>query len=357
MAEAASIAAASQPALAWWAVVETVKAVAGAAYVVYRTRSRRDFIFCLNAISIALVLQAGLGVAQYLTSSPLGLTFSGIAWGNTLEGGSYLRASGTFPHPQMLAMYVGLFLPLLVVTALLPQPVALRIGRAVGVLAGSVALVLTFSRMGWLAAGTGAVLVVMATSLTRRHTRQVVRAVVVLLLVAVATVPMWATIARNLTLERAGSELDIIADLYRVAFAMIWAHPLEGVGLNNFSFVMLPYDRTGIAMFYPAPVHNLFVLALAEMGPLGLVGLVAVIAVPAIALWRARRRLDHEGRCLATGLFGGLLVFCLLSLTSWTYYSVQTSVWLFLGMALAAARGGLDNREPLISTERPYQRT
>jgi O-antigen ligase len=192
--------------------------------------------------------------------------------------------------------------------------------------------------MAWLACGVGAVLVVMATSLNRRHAGQIVRASAVLLLVVAGTVPLWSTLARSFTLERSGSGFDVIAELYRVAFNMIAAHPLDGVGINNFSFVMTQYDRTGIAMFIAAPVHNLYVLTLAEMGPLGLMGLIAVIAVPAAALWRARRRLDHEGRCIVAGLLGGLLVFLLLGVTGWTYYIIQAPVWFFVGMALAASR-------------------
>jgi O-antigen ligase len=355
-AEVVSVSAASQPALAWWAVVETGKAVAGAAYVVYRTRSRRDFEYCLKALSIALALQAGLAIAQFVTGSTLGLTFSGVEWGNTLEGGEYLRASGTFPHPQMLAMYMGMFLPLLIAIALLHQPLGARAVRVAGVVAGSVVLILTFSRMGWLAAATGAVFVVMATSLTRRHSRNIVRAAGVFLLAVVATIPVWGLIGRNLVIERVGSELDVIVDLYRVASNMIARHPLAGVGINNFSFVMFQYDKTGIVTFYPAPVHNLFMLALAEMGPLGFLGLIAMIAVPAMMLWRARRRVDDEGRCYVSGLLGGLLVFCLLSLTGWTYYNIQTAVWFFIGTAMAAVRGGLDSREHRLPPHRPAGR-
>jgi len=363
LAEIASVAAASQRALAWWAVVETAKAVAAAAYLVHRTRSRNDFRFCLNAVSLAVVLQSAVGMAQFLTGSTLGVTFSGLAWGDMLEGGSYLRASGTFPHPQMLAMYVCMFLPLFVAAGVLRERPAIRAGRVLALLAAAVALILTFSRMGWLAGGIGSVLVVFTTSLSRRYRRQVVRVGAALLLILLVTIPLWATIARNFTVERAGSELNIIADLYRVAFNMIRAHPLDGIGINNFSFVIQQYDTTGISSFYAAPVHNLFVLAFAEMGLLGGLGFATVMAVPAIGLWRARRRLDHEGRCLATGLLGGLLAFAVLSLTGWTYYSIQTPVWFFLGMALSAATGGLDiaeRRTPatgITSEKRPSQRT
>ena len=336
-AEVISILAASQRTLAWWAAVETVKAVLGAAYVVYRTRSRLDLEFCFNALSIAVVLQAGIVVAQFVTSSTLGVTFSGVEWASTLEGGAYVRGSGTFAHPQMLAMYIGVFLPLLVALTLRPQPFRVWVFRGAVAVSGSVAFILTFSRIGWLAVGITLPAVVATFVFSRTHGHFRARAAVFLCLLLIAAVPTWPLIQRNLTIDRIGSDLDIAGDLYRTALKMILSRPLAGVGIDNFSFVMPIYDETGISSSYPAPVHNLFVLALAETGPLGLAGLLGAIGAPAIALWRTRRRLglDDEGQHYVTGLLGGLLVFFVLSLTGWTYYTIQPQVWCFLGTALA----------------------
>ena len=48
-------------------------------------------------------------------------------------------------------------------------------------------------------------------------------------------------------------------------------HPLVGVGLNNFEQVMGPYQKYGI-IFFNNPVHNLYLLYLAETGIIGFIG-------------------------------------------------------------------------------------
>jgi putative inorganic carbon (hco3(-)) transporter len=337
VAEGLSVLSATQRDLALWGVVETAKAVAGAAYVVYRTRTRSDLDLALNLLSLAVVAQAAIAVAQFLTDSTLGVTFAGVDWASTLEGGT-IRPSGTFAHPQMLAMYVGPALPLLIALSLQLQGARRQWPRILAAAGAGIALILTFSRMGWLASAI-AVGVVLLASYGRALNRRLVVPVIGLAgLLLAASMPLRTLIARNITLERMGSELNVIADLYRVAFDAIRANPLTGVGLNNFSFVMGHYDRTGIAAFYPAPVHNLFVLLWAETGPLGLLGAAAACGVPAFAIASQWRRLDRPGRARAAGFLGGILVILLLSATGWTYFTVQPQVWFFLGLALAFAR-------------------
>jgi len=47
---------------------------------------------------------------------------------------------------------------------------------------------------------------------------------------------------------------------------------------------------------------------------------------------------DLEIKRYAIGLMGGLISFCLLIMTSWTYYLMQSQTWLLFGLALSMRR-------------------
>ena len=61
--------------------------------------------------------------------------------------------------------------------------------------------------------------------------------------------------------------------MFKVAFNVITAHPITGVGSKNYTLVHQDYDHTDehISVMLPdSPVHNLFLLYAAEIGILGL---------------------------------------------------------------------------------------
>jgi hypothetical protein len=47
---------------------------------------------------------------------------------------------------------------------------------------------------------------------------------------------------------------------------------------------------------------------------------------------------DLEIKRYAVGLLGGLISFCFLIMTSWTYYLIQSQTWLLFGLALSMHR-------------------
>jgi hypothetical protein len=319
------------------AVIELFKAILGCWYVVRRTKSKSDFDYCIALIGLAISIQAGFSIAQFITRSSLGITFSGIEWGEKVADSEYIRSSATFAHPQMLAMYLALFLPLLFSMLFAGHSGISRVKRFFVVGLGSLSMLLTFSRMGWLAITTTFLYVVMNCYLAmKRSSRLILQTLFLLMILFCLSLPVMDSILPNLTLERTGSDLGVISDLYGVAFGMIIAHPLFGIGLNNFSLSMPQFDKSGIYSFYPAPVHNLFVLVCAETGCIGLFALIAMFVLPGRALFKLKKCGDPYWSKVAIGLLAGQLGFFLLSLTGWTYYTIQTQVWFFWGIIYSA---------------------
>src|SRR5690606_16437085 len=123
-------------------------------YVVCRSLqlSDRDRLWIVAGISAGVIVTSVVAIQQFLTG----------AGPTSFEVGGAVRVFGTFGHPNTLAVYLVLALPLMIATAVLwpsPSPsLAIWIVRA-GSVAGTATLILTQSRGGWLAlAGAVAVL-------------------------------------------------------------------------------------------------------------------------------------------------------------------------------------------------------
>jgi len=334
-----SMANAAVPALSFWGLMESIKAVLIGFYVVYRTRTKEDLAFAVNAISVAMVLQSLVVIAQFFTKSSLGVTFSGIDWADLVPGTEYIRASGTFAHPQMLAMYVSLFAPLMFTLLFAELGIWARIKRSIVFLLCCVTIIFTFARMSWFA-------LFMVVSFIANYLQKFARLPVTrwlklsfaVAIIIVVSSPLFEVVRENITLERPGSELDIIAALYDPAFNMILRHPFIGVGFNNYSYVVNEYDNVGIAEIYPAPVHNSLLLAFSETGILGFASFFLMITIPIYVLVKSMKSSDLEIKRYAVGLLGGLISFCFLIMTSWTYYLIQSQTWLLFGLALSMHR-------------------
>jgi O-antigen ligase len=127
--------------------------------------------------------------------------------------------------------------------------------------------------------------------------------------------------------------------LMKNAWAMIKAHPLLGVGLNNFTESMMFFDPSGImAKLFPlVPVHNIYLLIAAETGLLGLAAFLFL-------LWRAWRgswllipKLPRFEALLCLGMIGGLITLIIHGLSDLVFRLDATLAifWLFLSLIMA----------------------
>ena len=124
----------------------------------------RKIVFVLM---MAAVIQSGIGIAQFLSQSTFASTLLGMstheAWqaGTSVlktDAGRWLRAYGTFPHPNIL----GGFLAAIFVVSVgytLPSVEALKRNQRIFLVAGTIitllGLLLTFSRSAWFGVALG----------------------------------------------------------------------------------------------------------------------------------------------------------------------------------------------------------
>lgn len=169
-------------------------------------------------------------------------------------GREFLRPYGTFPHPNVLAAF-------LLVSLLLTQA-RIKVINIIIV----IAITLTVSRATIMAGIFSALML-----LNKKW--KILFVLALTLLLPILYIRFSAIFNfDNLSLIRR-EELSIVAmDLWR-------SSPVFGVGLNNFIPVAADQLLAGPSRFLQ-PVHNIFLLTLAETGILGLLGLLGLIGYP-----------------------------------------------------------------------------
>lgn len=287
-----------------------------------------------RALSVTVIVQAALAAWQAVTQStaPTGALFNGWSTEFTVDDtvavvavlpgvDRWLRAYGSFPHPNILGIFLSLALLLLFLRA-----DGSRFAR-IAQFAGVIGLSLTFSRSAWLALSLGTLAWVMLTQGWRgapawlgEHLR---RRRALALLVAIG---LLFSAARVTQLE-AFPEANSLAQRQtydNAAWSLV--APGRPVGAGN---ILIAEQRQGIAV--GEPTHNVFLIALAELGVPGVLAWLALLAAVVAA---TRRHAEPRGRAAMVAVGVALLTLLLLDHYLWTQPIGR--VWLVLALAVAS---------------------
>jgi O-antigen ligase len=284
------------------------------------------------ALLVVGLLVSGHALWQYATGelSRVGFISS--------TGAVEYRVASFFPHPNQLAGFVVLFVPLsvglysvfesrlakaaCVLLPLLALPAAI-VTYSRGVLVALVALVLVLarSRRAWPAIAAAAVLVV--------------------LLAPGAWQDRVADVGR---LDR--PEIATRLDFWDAAVSMFQAHPVLGVGLNSFDVAYVDLEQTGrsflpgTGLAPPETAHSLYLNTLAEQGLVGIAALVLLTLGAGRMVLALRRAADPRIRGFGLGLLGAGIALLVSNLFDVTFVDPKTSMlaWTLLGVGAALQR-------------------
>ncbi len=232
----------------------------------------------------------------------------------------YLRGSGTTEHPNVLASFMVMALPPLAALCLSPARLKAKLPFILGFICGTVSLILTFSRGGWLGFGSALALIAAVALWKRWMSMKVVWAfAVIFIVIAAAIFPVAKPVIWRLT-KSDDRAIDARIQMSEQAFMMARAHPFFGVGLGNYYAVSKNYVAEGKMNFWEfaqtmegkgGSIHNRYLGILAETGWMALFLFVWL-------LWRIGKRAclnlkvsDPELRFLSLGLlaaFAGISV-------------------------------------------------
>lgn len=305
-------------------------------YVRDRAIRRFDVDMSLMAFVVGAIGQSVLALAQYLLQHDVGIrwlgetvldpTMRGVAVFYDLSHVKILRAYGTLPHPNVLAVYL--------MTALWALGwLFLRHGRQT-----------TFETITWAVAG---VLMLWALYATYSRTMIAVWATTTLLmliwhwrqvrvremaLVALIASLVFGGIFWRQVIARAAISTHEEAVTLRVYYAKealgsgshsLWDLNWTGVGIGNF-VTWLRQNDPGHPIWMYQPAHDLYLLVYSELGIIGIGTFVAWLILIA-------RRLRRE----ALIVFAAFLAVALFDHFFWTLQQGRILFWLVAGLASA----------------------
>lgn len=238
--------------------------------------------------------------------------------------GNVTRLTGPYSHPNNLALY-------LVRVAALTVPLAiLRTGRLRWMMIGSfgimsLALLLTFSRGGWLALGVA----IMVMLLVLRRYRWVIW---MLIAGAIAAIP-GAVLLRERIFDLGGASSEPTRfPIWRSTWAMIRDNPLTGVGPDQFLY---QYGRRYVEPIgwperYTSHSHNFLLDFAVRLGAGGVAALVTMIGAVLAVVWTEIEAVRNDP--VRLGVLGALIAGGIHGLIDNSYFLPDLAVmfWTFL---------------------------
>lgn len=288
-----------------------------------------------------MVFQAGLAVVQYLLQGSVGLHFLGepvispVMPGVAkidIDGEKLLRPYGTFPHANVLA---GALLTGLAFCCYgLKKHYRVLLPLALFFL---LTLLLTFSRSAFLGLMAGA-LVYFSVSEQKPSFKYLLLVGSLLTFFAVLLDVDGIFIQRLLFWDDPGAVLER-AEYFKISKNMLLDNPL-GVGLGNFTVYMQDYTQLKLAPWLLQPVHNVFLLALNEVGVAGGALFALIFVYLYRYLVRALKFLKKSSQekqfgMLLLALLTGIIVISLFDHYFFTLYQGQVLLFLYFGLASA----------------------
>lgn len=276
------------------------------------------------AFGLGMVPVVGLGLGQFFVQTAWQFTWLGlsahIAWqpGTSVvvgEFGRWLRAYGSFPHPNIFGGYLVL---VLLVTAVGVKNQTKQWFWLLLSGLSTVALVFTFSRSAWI--GLIFALLIGYKWFCTEQLR--LWWATIALSAIVATGLVWPVLVGRVELSSAHEQQSVSERVggWHEAAAVWRTHPLRGVGLGNYTNSVQQSLPNQPPWTYQ-PVHNVGLLLLSE---LGLVGLFLVFMVWGRPLWQARQ---HWWWVLPIAIIGLFDHYFLTVYAGWLLLGLWVGFW------------------------------
>jgi O-antigen ligase len=287
----------------------------------------------VNTAGRATLILAGFGVALIVLAIPnLAVTLSAVQAHTLNVGGTPPTAIYTVSNAVALfeVPVVALASSVLLYSTVWFE----RIVSAVIVAVGTISVLLTFSRGGYLALFGVAIVL----ALTHRRRLWLLVLVAGVTIVALRLPGVAARLSHVLSLDDPSNSLGPRVKLWSVTLRMLASHPLFGSGLAGFSTAIDPF-REGYAeqQIYP---HNILLNFWVETGILGVVSFGWLVTQTAVAGWKGWRSGSQRWRPYQLGVILFLVAIVAHGLVDVPFFKNDLSLqfWAFLALSWAATR-------------------
>jgi putative inorganic carbon (hco3(-)) transporter len=264
----------------------------------------------LGATVAVLPLQGLVSMLQYFLLFQLPVPVGGVVGSDIEMIGNevILRVTGVLGHCNTFSAFLSVACAFGFILMLTRIHVYWKSAILPCLGAGLIALVLTFSRNGWMVFVVNACLIGFWSWRTGRLQPGPIlsAALALILLVAVLFASGVMDTAFTRIFRSDGRNFDSRWDLMAIAWEMIKTHPFTGIGLNSFEESMIRFDPRHITHIIRQPVHNGFLLVASETGLPSLFFLIATTWAYVKISWNL---LHEKGELhFAVGM-AGLMVF------------------------------------------------
>jgi len=311
-------------------------------YAASEIRTSQEIRLAVWALMASMTLQGAIALGQYLTGSTLGLEFFGASRKFTEAPGAeaLTRVGGTLGHPNNLALFFDLLLPLAVslLFCSLSKHSKLFLSIAIGL--GAAGLAVALSRGGIAVVGLATAIILLVRWRERlglfRSGLALATAGIFFALMLLGTAnPLQKRFLR----DDYGSAYGRVPHV-QVARNIIRSHPLFGVGLNHYTEAAHQYDNTPewIISSWESPVHNLFLFIAGEIGLVGLGCFLFFLVSVGRATLPALRSADPFVANAGLGLLLGLLAYLAHSQVDYAHWTSFGPFWLLLGLSVSLGR-------------------
>lgn len=233
----------------------------------------------LRALATGVIVESLLAFGQFIFGKTLGLWILGERTFTILTpyiarfdffGQVFLRPYGTFPHPNVLAAFMVLILPLIVFL----KPKSLMFLTVVAL--AEITIFLSFSRPS----------ILLGLIELLAFVRIKIRILIIPLLIVAPFI-----LIRFLSVFNFDS-LSLIRreELASIALDYFWKSPIFGIGLNNFINQLAASTLLAGPSRFLQPAHNIYLLLISETGVVGFFGFLILTFYPVFYLYKNRKK-------------------------------------------------------------------
>lgn len=282
-----------------WGLVSTLLASdkALALYFLFKLLLAFNLFFLVQIIPIkiraisfifitSIFIQSLLGFCQFITQNTFAQKLLGISHYDIWRGGTaivntaderWLRIYGAMPHPNIFGglLLCGLLLGIYLYITTKKSTVITHIFLLANIALTTAAIILTFSRITWITSIVSIfALLIFIFKAQHYNTRKLLAPSLLIL----ATVLLLFGTLHHVLFSRVTHDTtyshNSISDrhLYiRHATQVIAKNPILGTGLNNYTNTVFDVNNRKYSIWHYQPVHNIYMLILAEIGIVGLI--------------------------------------------------------------------------------------
>jgi len=260
------------------------------------------------------VVQSGIGIAQFLYQQSIDSSLFGMSSHVAYEAGSsvlkidsgrFLRAYGTFSHPNILGLYLGVILVLgasyyvfLSTFEKTFRKARERMFLLASLLVIFLGLILTFSRSAWLGVLFG-IMVISVGIFLQKEKGVRMRFLKILFVFLLASLVFGTLLSQQIfprfdaiTIDREGSITERVQSLHDAGIIIGEGNILLGTGIGNFTAQMIHFQPER-PVWSIQPAHNVFVLILAELGVVGCMLFLFFLFSVVMYIFTSLKDIDH----------------------------------------------------------------